>query len=83
VARLGGDEFVLLIAGGGDRASLETRAKAVRAAIVEPILLEGGQVVLDCSIGISVHPDDGASAEALIAHADRAMYQFKRARQQA
>lgn len=81
VARLGGDEFVVLVSGGCDRASLEARGEAVRAAICAPIPFDGGEAVLDCSVGIALHPDDGVSVEALIERADHAMYQAKRAKQ--
>lgn len=81
VARLGGDEFVVLVSGGCDRASLEARAEAVRTAICEPIAFDGGQVLLDCSVGVALHPDDGESADSLIERADRSMYQAKRAKQ--
>ncbi|MFI4981581.1 MAG: putative bifunctional diguanylate cyclase/phosphodiesterase, partial [Nevskiales bacterium] len=76
VARLGGDEFVMLL--GGDRAD---QADAVAAKLVHafarPLYAEGHSLHLTASIGISVYPDDGSSAEMLLKHADIAMYRAK------
>ena len=76
VARLGGDEFVLLL--DGDRAD---QADAVASKLVHvfarPLYAEGRSLHLTASIGISVYPDDGSSAEMLLKHADIAMYRAK------
>jgi diguanylate cyclase (GGDEF)-like protein len=82
LARLGGDEFALLVP--ADR-KLTTEAAAslaerVRAAIARPFSFEGLTLHVQASIGIAVFPAHGEDAEALLQHADVAMYVAKRAR---
>jgi len=77
VARYGGDEFVVL-AGGLERIEdVRMIAEKVADMVNVPLALEGGLARVACSIGISVYPDDGVRAEALIDHADKAMYSVK------
>jgi predicted signal transduction protein with EAL and GGDEF domain len=74
VARFGGDEFVLLgnsIADSTDAMQLAARAIEVLQA---PVRVAGIDVHTSPSIGIAIYPADGASIEALLAHADAAMY---------
>ena len=73
VARMGGDEFVLLLQGD----SLKAVYRRVLAAITEPITLGGEPASLTASLGITHYPEDNADAEALIRHADQAMYSAK------
>jgi diguanylate cyclase (GGDEF)-like protein/PAS domain S-box-containing protein len=77
VARLGGDEFTLLLpelAHGEDAAVV---AQKVLEAVRYPFHIEGREFYITTSIGISVFPEDGPDAEALIKSADTAMYQAK------
>ncbi|MGY3264443.1 diguanylate cyclase domain-containing protein [Lysobacter sp. HA35] len=80
LARVGGDEFVALLPGCRDAASARVIADALRERVRAPYELPDGEVHLDASVGIACFPDDGASAEALLVHADRAMYAVKRER---
>jgi diguanylate cyclase (GGDEF)-like protein/PAS domain S-box-containing protein len=82
VARLGGDEFVVLLTdvGGSSGAAAEACAR-VNAALAEPVALERAEVPLGAAIGVATFPADGADAPALLAHADRAMYAAKGAKQ--
>ena len=77
VARLSGDEFAIIqpsIDGPSDAAALAIR---IREAIRQPIDLDGHQVVVDGSIGISIAPDDGMKLEELLKAADIALYEAK------
>jgi diguanylate cyclase (GGDEF)-like protein/PAS domain S-box-containing protein len=76
VARLGGDEFVisLPLADGGDAASVARKALDVLA---EPFIVEGHELHVGASIGISVYPADGLDVETLMRTADTAMYHAK------
>lgn len=77
VARYGGDEFVVL-AGELDRAEDATMiAEKIADMVNVPMSLEGGLARIACSIGISIFPDDAGEGEALIDHADKAMYVVK------
>ena len=59
VARLGGDEFVVLIENYGNIAALERVAEKMLAVITQPFLLQGRELVVTGSIGISSYPSDG------------------------
>jgi diguanylate cyclase len=80
VARLGGDEFVVLLPGCRDATAARAIADSLRAHLRTPHTLADGPVRLDASVGIACFPADGGNAEALLAHADRAMYAAKRQR---
>ena len=77
VARLGGDEFVLVLSDMAQVSDLLPVAQDILKALAEPLQL-GGQTVNVCaSVGISAYPRDGDTADALIRHADTAMYRAK------
>jgi diguanylate cyclase (GGDEF)-like protein len=78
VARLGGDEFALLIEDIGDDCDPAEFAERIVHALAEPMLLGDTQHTLTASMGVSIFPEGGASAEQLLAAADQAMYVAKR-----
>ncbi|TYP79221.1 diguanylate cyclase (GGDEF)-like protein [Paenibacillus methanolicus] len=80
IARLGGDEFVIVLL-NREEADVRALAVAVRAILHEPFALTQEEVTIGGSIGISLYPQDGNHAEALIKHADIAMYVAKEQRQ--
>lgn len=77
IARLGGDEFVLIASSldHGDDAGLIAR-KALDM-LKMPFMVDGHELHVTGSIGISVYPDDGLDAESLMRTADTAMYHAK------
>ncbi|MFZ9406809.1 MAG: putative bifunctional diguanylate cyclase/phosphodiesterase, partial [Burkholderiaceae bacterium] len=75
--RMGGDEFILLLMDLSDRERIETVARKVLQAIERPFILMERAYFLSASIGISITPDDGHDAQALIRAADNAMYRVK------
>ena len=77
LARLGGDEFTLLLPGVHNAAEAARVAQKVLEAARAPFQLQGREVFVTTSIGISLYPEDGADAEALIRNADIAMYRAK------
>jgi diguanylate cyclase (GGDEF)-like protein/PAS domain S-box-containing protein len=77
VARVGGDEFVLLILEAKSQFSLASVIERVRLHIEQPVQLHEQLLTMTCSIGVAVHPGDGADLAALLRHADRAMYREK------
>lgn len=79
VSRQGGDEFVLLLAGCESREAIEQATLRIINAVAEPMEVGGIELQITCSVGISVYPDDGINAEALLRHADSAMYKAKEA----
>jgi cyclic di-GMP phosphodiesterase Gmr len=78
LARLGGDEFLILV-DPCTQASLEVLAETIIDRLREPIHLDLMDVYTSCSIGIAVYPEHGETLEALISHADTAMYAAKEA----
>jgi diguanylate cyclase (GGDEF)-like protein/PAS domain S-box-containing protein len=77
VARLGGDEFAILQANLPNSEAAATLAEDVARLIRAPYLIEGERTVTTASIGVAVHPVDGADIEDLLRHADLAMYKAK------
>ena len=78
VARFGGDEFTILLRGLADDAVPRRVARACVKAIAAPYRLDGLQVRVGASIGVALCPKNG-TADTLIATADAAMYEAKRA----
>lgn len=76
VARVGGDEFGLVLL-AADCEGACTMAQKVLKALADPFSLEGMIVNVGASVGIALFPDHGEDAEALVQHADTAMYQAK------
>jgi len=82
VARLGGDEFVMLLhnrhaAAPLIEADLTALMHKLLRAIGEPITIRQRRIRPTCSIGVSVYPQDGTEATALLSNADAAMYRAK------
>jgi diguanylate cyclase (GGDEF)-like protein len=80
VARLGGDEFAVLLPPVREVSAAREVAARLRAAIAEPIRLEGMSIEVEASVGLSLYPDDATSFELLMQHADVAMYLAKERR---
>ena len=82
LARFGGDEFVILLQTGSDPgADVRHAASMLAEHLVEelrrPIHIEGRQVFLGTSIGVTVFPEDASNAAMLMKNGDIAMYQAK------
>ena len=77
LARLTGDEFAVGLFDLHQHFEATTVARKLQAALVAPFAIEGHQLRMGCSIGISVYPQDGTDAEALLRHADIAMARAK------
>jgi diguanylate cyclase (GGDEF)-like protein/PAS domain S-box-containing protein len=77
VARLGGDEFTVLLPRLTRSDDAAPVAQKIIDAIRHPFHIEGREFFTTTSIGISLFPEDGTDAEALIKNADTAMYQAK------
>jgi diguanylate cyclase (GGDEF)-like protein/PAS domain S-box-containing protein len=77
VSRQGGDEFVVLLAEDRHAGDAAVTAEKIVAALASPYMLDGHQVHISTSIGISVFPADGQDAETLIKNADTAIFSAK------
>ena len=79
-ARLGGDEFGLVLSKITGRQDAELVAKKVLETISAPLVVRDESCYIGASIGISVYPEHGTSADELISRADTAMYKVKHSR---
>jgi len=77
-ARIGGDEFVVALSDIATHHDAEKVAAKLLARLGQPFLIEGETLRISASIGISVCPDDGSDAHALVRAADTAMYRAKK-----
>lgn len=76
IYRLGGDEFVIILPNASKRRSKLTSEKILKT-FVEPFIVEGHEIMMTPSIGISLFPDNGKNDQTLLKHADAAMYLAK------
>ena len=77
IARTGGDEFVIVQSGITDPADATSLAQAAIDVLSEPHDIDGHQVVIGVSVGISVGPGDGTNPDKLLRNADLALYRAK------
>ncbi len=77
LARFGGDEFIVLLLADDIRAASARLAEALIEEIERPLVLQGRQVFLGASVGITLFPFDASNAGQLLKNADIAMYQAK------
>lgn len=87
VARYGGDEFVVVVQ-NQDEQKLERKdcqaiAEKILSAFKSPFLIGDNTIIIGCSIGIAVYPEDGSTLDELIELSDKEMYGFKAARKSA
>ncbi|MFC4639598.1 EAL domain-containing protein [Deinococcus hohokamensis] len=76
LARIGGDEFTLILPRTTEAAAGEL-ARAMLAAVTEPVVVGDRELFVSASIGVSVFPHGGRDAINLQRHADMAMYTAK------
>lgn len=74
LARLGGDEFAVLIQNIGSKHEIHEFCDRIRERLAEPFEFDGYLFHINASIGISLYPEDGSTAEELLKNADTAMY---------
>jgi diguanylate cyclase (GGDEF)-like protein len=77
VSRQGGDEFVVLLSEVQRPEAVAVTAQRLLRAVAGVHSIDGHDLQITTSIGVSIYPDDGLDAEALIKNADTAMYQAK------
>lgn len=80
IARLGGDEFGVLLQPTNGMSYLAEGVERLREVISKPFEFESNWLQLGVSIGAAIAPKDGSNLEALMEHADKAMYSNKRER---
>lgn len=79
VARLGGDEFVIVLSEIKEVDTINLLATKVIAAVSQPYRFKGAEVNMTASVGVSIYPTHGETAEVMIKRADVALYEAKHA----
>lgn len=78
VARIGGDECTILLTPVIHKEDVDRIAEKILSHVREPMILDGNKLHITVSIGISIHPENGADADTLLKNADIAMYYVKK-----
>ena len=77
IARLGGDEFTIILSGVSKVEHVASVARRIINELPKPHLIDGHELGITTSVGISMYPADGKEPDMLLKHADTAMYQAK------
>lgn len=77
LARFGGDEFIIILPRIKNHDEVAHVAQRVVSAFSSPIEIHGQTLFITTSVGVTIYPQDGVDAVALLKNADKAMYQAK------
>jgi diguanylate cyclase (GGDEF)-like protein len=77
LARIGGDEFLLLLNPIETRAQISAFITRFLDALKTPFFIDGLEISISASVGVSIYPEHGSDYETLRRNADTAMYQVK------
>jgi diguanylate cyclase (GGDEF)-like protein len=77
VSRLGGDEFVLVLPELREAGDAGAVARKILAALSQPYAIDGRELRITPTVGISIYPHHGGDADSLLRNADSAMYHAK------
>ncbi len=77
LARIGGDDFVAVLADMGSPEDVAQCADALIQQVAQPLQVQGHDITLSVSIGVSLYPQDGTDFDTLLRNADAAMYRAK------
>ena len=77
LARLGGDEFAVLVEDCAQLVQAAGHAQRILDGLKEAFVIDGGQLFINASVGISLFPSDALSADQLLRNADTALFKVK------
>lgn len=77
VARLGGDEFLILMVARDIRSELEGLRQRLSDTVAQPLHIQGLEIIVTPSVGVSIYPEHGQELDTLLRNADLAMYSAK------
>ena len=77
LSRQGGDEFTLLLGNLESSFQCEQMLERIHYSLAQPYLIDEKTISISASSGVTLYPNDNADLDALIRHADQAMYQAK------
>ena len=80
VARIGGDEFIVASQSTTSVSDAVAVSQRIHAAFTKPLHLNGHDLPIGISVGIAKYPEDGVTVDALLVHADHAMYAEKQSK---
>ena len=80
IARLGGDEFVVVLEDLGHQNDVNVAVEKIRNGFEQPFSVNSHSINQRISIGVAIYPQDSATIEELINHADTMMFQDKRSK---
>jgi diguanylate cyclase (GGDEF)-like protein/PAS domain S-box-containing protein len=80
IARMGGDEFTAILSDIEDRANAVEIIQRIRNSLKEDLLINGKNMYLSVSFGVSIYPEDGENLDELVNKADIYMYKEKKSR---
>jgi len=78
LARLSGDEFIMMVGNVREQDDLNSLAKQVLDSVSQPLTVAGTEVFVEASLGVTIAPADGDSAERLLQNAELATIESKR-----
>jgi diguanylate cyclase (GGDEF)-like protein/PAS domain S-box-containing protein len=77
VARLGGDEFNIILTEIENTSAIQRISKKIIDSMAEPFNIQGHEINIGVSIGVSIYPENGTDYDTLTKCADTAMYKAK------
>jgi diguanylate cyclase (GGDEF)-like protein len=77
VGRLGGDEFAVVLSDMFAASDADVVAQKLMSALAQPFILDGREVFVNASAGITLFPTDSEDPDTLLKYADAAMYRAK------
>ena len=77
LARFGGDEFIILLPQIDNSQSIEAVTRHIQKLLAKDVQLDTTSLMISCSMGVAIFPEDGTTTDTLINHADTAMYRAK------
>jgi len=78
IKRLGGDEFVLIVPNARTRMGVAQMVRRLQETVCQPCVVKGVPVTLGLTCGVSLFPEDGSTAEALLSRSDEALFLAKK-----
>lgn len=80
LARIGGDEFAIVIQASENKARISSLLTTIQESIGQPFVIDGEEVIIGASLGVSLYPQDATDPDTLMNFADTALFFAKESR---